>query len=237
MRNELPIALCNCQYRAYVDRLCVQPAFGYAPFARRLSRAISETPSPEGLVMAIHGPWGCGKSTLLNFVKYEIAALPEEYRPVVIDFNPWWFEGQQNLAAQFLAQFSARLPRESQALREIGNVLAEYADAVGSVVAASTGIPLVGKLSFVLKLLKRKSKDVPALKAEISKLCESRRFQSSWETPGKQSQTPLSLTTTLPLARPASTYAKASLVDSNGNTRSITGRIAPASMRRVISSS
>src|SRR6266567_4078903 len=103
----------------------------------------------------------------------------------------WWFEGQQNLAAQFLVQFSARLPRESKALREIGNVLAEYADAVGSVVAASTGIPLVGKLSFVLKLLKRKSKDVPALKAEISKLCESRRFQSSWETPGKQSQTPL----------------------------------------------
>ena len=55
--------------------------------------------------------------------------------------------------------------------------------------------------------------------------------------PGKQSQTPLSLTTTLPLARPASTYAKASLVASNGNTRSITGRIAPASMRRVISNS
>ena len=29
-----------------------------------------------------------------------------------------YFEGQQNLAAQFLAQFSARLPRESEALRE-----------------------------------------------------------------------------------------------------------------------
>jgi predicted KAP-like P-loop ATPase len=163
------------------DRPVIDPAqdaFGYAPFARRLARAVSETPSPEGLVMAIHGPWGCGKSTLLNFVKHEIAALPQERRPIVIDFNPWWFEGQQNLAAQFLAQFSARLPRESQALREIGDVIAEYADAVGSVVAASTGIPLVGKLSFVLKLLKRKAKDVPTLKAEISKaLRESgRRF-------------------------------------------------------------
>ena len=128
--------------------------------------------------MAIHGPWGCGKSTLLNFVKHEIAALPQEHRPIVIDFNPWWFEGQQNPAAQFLAQFSARLPRESQALRQIGDVIAEYADAVGSVVVASTGIPLVGKLSFVLKLLKRKAKDVPTLKAEISKgLRESgRRF-------------------------------------------------------------
>jgi predicted KAP-like P-loop ATPase len=85
------------------DRPVIDPAqdaFGYAPFARRLARAVSETPSPEGLVMAIHGPWGCGKSTLLNFVKHEIAALPEEHRPIVIDFNPWWFEGQQNLAAR-----------------------------------------------------------------------------------------------------------------------------------------
>jgi len=82
--------------------------------------------------MAIHGPWGSGKSTLLNFVKHEIATLPKEPRPVVIDFNPWWFEGQQNLAAQFLAQFSARLPRESEVLRKIGDVIADYADAVGS---------------------------------------------------------------------------------------------------------
>jgi predicted KAP-like P-loop ATPase len=72
--------------------------------------------------MAIHGPWGSGKSTLLNFVKHEIAALLPAQRAVVIDFNPWWFEGQQNLAAQFLAQFSARLPRESEALRAIGDL-------------------------------------------------------------------------------------------------------------------
>jgi hypothetical protein len=76
------------------DRPVVDPtqdAFGYAPFARRIARAVSETPSPEGLVMAIHGPWGSGKSTLLNFVKHEIAAVPRAQQPVVIDFNPWWF--------------------------------------------------------------------------------------------------------------------------------------------------
>jgi predicted KAP-like P-loop ATPase len=154
------------------DRPVIDPAqdaYGYAPFARRLARAVSETPSPEGLVMAIYGAWGTGKSTLLNFVKHEIAALPEEHRPIVIDFNPWWFEGQQNLAAQFLSQFSARLPHESKVLREIGDVIAEYADAVGKLVETTTQLPLLGKLSFVLKLLKRKAKDVPALKAEISK--------------------------------------------------------------------
>ena len=42
------------------------------------------------------------------------------------------------------------------------------------------------------------------------------------------------LTTTLPLARPVSTYAMASLMDSNGKTRSTTGRMARDSMRGVI---
>jgi len=143
-------------------------AFGYAPFAARIARAVSDTPSPEGLVMAIHGPWGSGKSTLLNFVRHEISKFPRDRRPIVIDFNPWWFDGQQNLAAQFLAQFSAKLPRDSEALREIGDTIAKYADAVGNLLAASTGVPWLSKASFLLKLLKRKEKDVPTLKAEIS---------------------------------------------------------------------
>jgi predicted KAP-like P-loop ATPase len=89
---------------------------------------------------------------------------------VVIDFNPWWFEGQQNLAAQFIALFASKLPRDSEMLRGIGDVIAQYADAVGSIVTASTGMPWAGKVSsYVAKLLKRKAKDVPALKAEISK--------------------------------------------------------------------
>ena len=44
-------------------------------------------------------------------------------------------------------------------------------------------------------------------------------------------------TTTLPLARPPSTCARASLVDANGYTLSITGRMAPASTSPVISRS
>jgi hypothetical protein len=45
----------------------------------------------------------------------------------------------------------------------------------------------------------------------------------------------MTLTTTLPLALPVSTYAKASLAFENGKTRSTTGRITPASTRDVSS--
>jgi hypothetical protein len=32
--------------------------FGVDPFARALAKALSEMPSPEGVVVAVNGPWG-----------------------------------------------------------------------------------------------------------------------------------------------------------------------------------
>lgn len=52
-------------------------AYGYAPFAKRIAYAIQKTPSPQGLVMAIHGVWGSGESSLLNFVKHYLAEFSE----------------------------------------------------------------------------------------------------------------------------------------------------------------
>lgn len=144
-------------------------AFGYAPFAQRLAEAVCRTPSPQGLVMAIHGPWGSGKSSLLNFVKYYLSCLPKIEQPVVIDFNPWWFGNREHLATQFLAQFRSRLLHESEILRRVGDVMAEYGSAIGTTVSTVSGIPWVGNLiGFALKIFKRKPIDVPALKHEIS---------------------------------------------------------------------
>lgn len=145
-------------------------AFGYAPFARRIADAICKAPSPQGLVMAIHGPWGSGKSTLLNYVKHNLGAFPESDRPIVVDFNPWWFKGHDQLAGQFLAQFAAKLPHESVALRAIGDAMAEYSGAIGTVIMAAYPIPYLDKaVAWALKLFKHHVKDVPALKAEVAK--------------------------------------------------------------------
>jgi len=144
-------------------------AFGYAPFAQRIAGAVCKTPSPQGLVMAIHGPWGVGKSTLLNFVKYDLARLPNDDKPIVIDFNPWWFSSREHLASQFLSQFRAKLLRESEILRTIGDKMADYGTAIGTTIAGTYGIPWMDKpIGFLLKFLKPKPKDIPALKADIS---------------------------------------------------------------------
>lgn len=146
-------------------------AYGYAPFSKRIADAIQKTPSPQGLVMAIHGVWGSGKSSLLNFVKHYLAELPEIGRPIVIDFNPWWFKNRDDLAAQFLVLFRQRLVGESEIIRKIGDLLADYSGSIGTAVSLSYGIPLLDKpIQFFLKLFKRVPKDVPHLKAELSKI-------------------------------------------------------------------
>jgi predicted KAP-like P-loop ATPase len=38
-----------------------EDAFGYAPFASLLAKAIVDNRSPQGLVLAVHGKWGSGK--------------------------------------------------------------------------------------------------------------------------------------------------------------------------------
>jgi predicted KAP-like P-loop ATPase len=144
-------------------------SFGYASVAKLIADAVVKTPSPQGLVMAIHGQWGMGKSSLLNFVKYYLTENQLDPQPVVVDFNPWWFDDQRQLANQFLSQFKAKLNPENKALRDVGDLMAEYSGALGKAVSVSTGIPWIDvPVGFLLKCLKRKPQDVPKLKAEIA---------------------------------------------------------------------
>lgn len=144
-------------------------AFGYAPFALRIAEAVCKTPSPQGLVMAIHGPWGSGKTSLLNFVKHYLTGLPKTDQPILIDFNPWWFNSKEHLATQFLSQFRTKLIRESELLRKAGDAMADYAGTIGKAISLTYGIPWLDKpIGFCLKFFKRKNKEVPEFKREIS---------------------------------------------------------------------
>ncbi|CAG9243788.1 Phage T7 exclusion protein [Paraburkholderia caribensis] len=157
-------------------------AFGYAPFAQAMANAVRATPSPRGLVMAVDGPWGTGKTSLLNFVKHYLSSNASEETgardgmPVVlVDFNPWWFADKEQLAMQFLAQFRARFPAENPVLMAVADAFAEYADAIGTAVAASISsgagvpIPLLKQfISWLLTKFRRAPKDVHKLKVDIS---------------------------------------------------------------------
>ena len=114
-------------------------SYGYAPFASRLATAIVDNKSPKGLVIAVHGKWGSGKSSLLNFIKHDLKKLPEERRPVIVDFNPWWFEGRDQIATQLLAEFSSQLPDKLKFARKAARLLGEYSKEIASAAATYSG--------------------------------------------------------------------------------------------------
>lgn len=144
--------------------------FGHAPFAESLANSICRYPGNDGLVLALYGPWGSGKSTVLSYVRHFLEQLPEKEKPVVVDFNPWWFSGQENLARAFLGQLQAVLPTKSEKFKKLGDLLGDFAEGVGGLIDLSgmTGGAgsKIGKL--VGMVTKSKPKDVPALKSKIS---------------------------------------------------------------------
>lgn len=146
--------------------------FGHAPFAESLASSICRYPGNDGLVLALYGPWGSGKSTVLSYVRHFLEQRPEAEQPVIVTFNPWWFSGQENLARAFLGQLQAVLPTKSEKFKKLGGLLGDFAEGVGGLIDLSgmTGgaAGMIGK--FIGMVTRRKPKDVPALKSEISKI-------------------------------------------------------------------
>lgn len=120
-------------------------AFGYAPFAQHIARALVGMAPAEGFVISIHGPWGFGKTTLLNFVRYYLAKLPERQRPVVVAFNPWWFAGSDDLVGHFFRQLTAEFNKWGDRFKAVGNKLAALGEAVGEVPIPGFGIAKMAK--------------------------------------------------------------------------------------------
>lgn len=81
----------------------------YDTFAQMLAKSIETMMPPEGLVMALYGPWGAGKTTLVEFTLHHLEKIAEEERPIIIRFNPWWFSGHENLVRIFFEQVQLSL--------------------------------------------------------------------------------------------------------------------------------
>lgn len=147
-------------------------AFAYAPFAETVAKAVLRLPDPHGQIIAIHGPWGMGKTSFLNFVKHylrpeHVSAEENNQAPIVIDFNPWWFAGHEQLAGQFLAQFAAHLPKVDGRFHQIATDLTKYAGLIGALVSVAN--PALGAVAAAgLAHGKTEAKDVPTLKTEIA---------------------------------------------------------------------
>ena len=81
-------------------------------FAERLIRNYPN--GSDGLTIAVTGKWGIGKTTLLQYIKKYLEELQstisdeEKMDQVIIDFNPWMYNGQKELQTIFLSEIAAK---------------------------------------------------------------------------------------------------------------------------------
>jgi predicted KAP-like P-loop ATPase len=57
----------------------------------------------------------------------------------MVDFNPWWFEGRDQIATQLLAEFSSQLPDKLKFARKAAKLLGQYSKEIASAAATYSG--------------------------------------------------------------------------------------------------
>lgn len=144
--------------------------FGHAPFSRHLADAIIRQKGADGIVLALYGPWGSGKSTVLGYIQSYLKQAPVDDQPVVVQFNPWWFSGQDNLARAFLGQLQAVLPEKYSGFKEFGEKLSAFSDALGGLAEIAGGALAGNLVKTGAGMLGSKPKDVPGMKKTLSEL-------------------------------------------------------------------
>lgn len=82
-------------------------------FAKYLARALLDHKDPESLVIGLYGSWGVGKTSVINLIVEELnlaaTNLLEDEAPIILNFSPWSYSGQQQLIYSFFRRLSSVL--------------------------------------------------------------------------------------------------------------------------------
>jgi predicted KAP-like P-loop ATPase len=87
---------------------------GRAAFAQSLARAIGGWRQRDSLVIGLYGPWGEGKTSVKNMA---LESLRKSHTGVsIVEFNPWQWSGQEQLASAFFDQIGLALGRRDKSV-------------------------------------------------------------------------------------------------------------------------
>lgn len=119
-----------------------QDRFNRAPFAIRIADTIARRPDSASLVVGVFGPWGDGKTSVLKMMEEE---LERHDNVVVLRFNPWHFQSEEQLIRGFFATLAEGLDQKLNTAQEkIGKILKDYGSllSLGSFAVAGGAIQL-----------------------------------------------------------------------------------------------
>ena len=155
-----------------------QDAFSIDQFAKALGSSIAQMPSPEGTVIALNGNWGSGKTSTVNLVLHHLTNGEfAEVKPEIVQFNPWWFRGEEALTIAFFRELGNALKakltdRAKKLLPKIGARLLRAGSSAAPVIdiagAGGAATAASGTLDWLADLI-TDDESVEKLHAEISK--------------------------------------------------------------------
>lgn len=108
---------------------------GRSSFSLNLAKAILEWKGIDSLVIALFGKWGSGKSSVINLAKAGIKQSKEENKPTIIEFNPWFFSGEEKLNEHFFNEVAKELEIQNGSEKDIdlANKIRSYSKLFGLV--------------------------------------------------------------------------------------------------------
>jgi predicted KAP-like P-loop ATPase len=90
-----------------------QDRLGRKVFAVYLARCILDHQIPDSLVIGLYGASATGKTSLINLVLEELrfasSNMLDEDKPVILNFSPWSYSGQNQLIYGFFRRLSSEL--------------------------------------------------------------------------------------------------------------------------------
>ncbi len=135
-------------------------ALEFAPFAKHLAESIVAMAPPQGMVVAVNGAWGSGKSSLLNFVRWYLKS--QDPAPQILEFNPWWFAGKEDLTRVFFAELMNVVAPDGAGAFELRQRIGRFAE-----LFAAAPIPGAAALRTVGEWVQSYKDAVPELKATL----------------------------------------------------------------------
>jgi hypothetical protein len=132
---------------------------GRKAIARKLAEAVAAYKDEESFVIGIQGKWGDGKTSFINMMLERNSkdhAVFEKERFLIVEFNPWYFTGDEQILKQFCGLLSSKIesiPEAGQTIKEAANLIRRISAVIKpmepmiNIGGAFLGFPWAGKFT------------------------------------------------------------------------------------------
>lgn len=119
-----------------------QDEFNRWPFAKRIGDTLASRNDPGSLVLGLYGAWGDGKTSTLRLMERSLAIYPNV---VTVNFNPWFFESDEQLLRGFFATLATSIGKSLPTKKEeLGQILDRYGSLLSLASISIGGVVQIG---------------------------------------------------------------------------------------------